>query len=106
MINLPIYLPNLHQLLCCVPSGTRYRKQPYFTVRQTLGALLLGADRPADAEAIYRADLAQYPQNGWSLFGLAQSLTAQGKNDEVAEVQKQFAEAWQHADVTLTASRF
>ncbi|MCE7979578.1 MAG: hypothetical protein DYG89_00180 [Caldilinea sp. CFX5] len=78
----------------------------YYPVRQTLGALLLAADRPVDAEAVYRADLAQYPQNGWSLFGLEQSLTAQGKSDGAAEVQKQFEEAWQHADVTLTASRF
>lgn len=76
----------------------------YYPLRQTLGALLLAADRPADAEAVYRADLAQYPQNGWSLFGLGQSLTAQGKED--AEVQKAFAAAWQYADVTLTASRF
>ena len=78
----------------------------YYPVRETLGALLLAADRPADAEAVYRTDLVQYPQNGWSLFGLEQSLTAQGKNDEAAEVQKQFETAWQHADVTLTASRY
>jgi len=78
----------------------------YYPVRQTLGALLLAANRPADAEAVYRTDLKQYPKNGWSLFGLAQSLTAQGKKAEAAEVQKQFEDAWQHADVTLTTSRF
>lgn len=78
----------------------------YYPVRETLGALLLAADRPADAEAVYRADLVQYPKNGWSLFGLEQSLTAQGKKAEAVEVQKQFEAAWQHADVTLTASRF
>jgi len=78
----------------------------YYPVRETLGALLLAADRPADAEAVYRADLVEYPQNGWSLFGLAQSLTAEGKNDEAAQVQKQFETAWQYADVTLTGSRY
>ncbi len=78
----------------------------YYPLRQTLGALLLAADRPADAEAVYRADLAQYAKNGWSLFGLEKSLMAQGKNDEAAKVQKQFEIAWQYADVTLTSSRF
>ena len=58
------------------------------------------------AEAVYREDLKQYPQNGWSLFGLAQSLKAQGKLEEAAEVQKQFDAAWARADVMLAASRF
>ena len=71
-----------------------------------LGAALLDANRAADAEAVYRADLKQYPQNGWSLLGLAQSLQAQGKDKDAAEAQKQFAAAWQYADVTLKRSRF
>ena len=61
---------------------------------------------PASAEQVYRADLNHFPENGWSLYGLAQSLHAQNKSDEAAAVQERFAQAWQHADVTLTASRF
>jgi hypothetical protein len=34
------------------------------------------------------------------------ALEAQGKSDEAAEVKAEFDEAWQHADVALTASRF
>jgi tetratricopeptide (TPR) repeat protein len=78
----------------------------YFPVRQALGAALLEADKPAEAEAVYREDLRQYPKNGWSLFGLAQSLKAQGKDADAAEAQKQFEEAWKNADVTLTSSRY
>jgi tetratricopeptide (TPR) repeat protein len=78
----------------------------YMPVRQALGAALLDAGKPAEAEAVYREDLRQYPKNGWSLFGLVQSLNAQGKDADAAEAQKQFEEAWQHADVTLSASRF
>jgi tetratricopeptide (TPR) repeat protein len=78
----------------------------FYPVRQNLGAALLEAGRAAEAEAVYRADLEQYPNNGWSLFGLAQSLEAQGKSEEAAEVQHQFEMAWQYADMTLTASRF
>jgi tetratricopeptide (TPR) repeat protein len=78
----------------------------YFPTRQALGAALLEAGRPADAEAVYRADLAQYPRNGWSLLGLAHSLKQQGKTDESNWAEEGFRNAWARADVELTASRF
>jgi tetratricopeptide (TPR) repeat protein len=79
----------------------------YFPTRQALGAVLLDAGRAADAEAVYRKDLEQYPANGWSLFGLAQSLRAQpGKEAETAWAAGGFEAAWAQADVELTASRF
>ena len=74
--------------------------------RQYLGAALLQAKRYDAAEQVYREDLAVYPDNGWSLFGLAHSLQAHGKNAEAEGVQQQFESAWQYADVRLTASRF
>ena len=74
--------------------------------RQNLGAILLEANRPAEAEKVYQEDLAIYPDNGWSLFGLAQSLQAQGKKQEAQNVQQKFTKAWQFADVKLIASRF
>ena len=75
-------------------------------VRQTLGAVLLEADRPAEAERVYRKDLERFPENGWSLFGLAESLRAQDETAAAEDVQARFEEAWQHADITLNASRF
>jgi tetratricopeptide (TPR) repeat protein len=78
----------------------------YFPTRQALGAALLEAGRPAEAEAVYRADLAQYPRNGWSLFGLAHSLKQQGKIDESSWAEEGFRNAWARADVELNASRF
>jgi len=74
-------------------------------VRQTLGAVLLDSGRPADAERVYREELRRNPGNGWSLFGLAQSLRAQGKAAEANTAQREFALAWRNADVQLTASR-
>ncbi len=74
--------------------------------RQYLGEVLLQARRYTAAEQVYREDLAFYPANGWSLFGLAQSLEAQGKDVERERVQQQFKSAWQYADVQLTASKF
>lgn len=78
----------------------------YFPTRDMLGAALLKAGRAADAEAVYRTDLKQYPNSGWALFGLMKSLEAQNKPDEAATVKQEFETAWQYADVTLTTSRF
>ena len=77
----------------------------YYPTRQSLGATLMRAKRFADAEAVYRKDLEGYPHNGWSMFGLAQSLDAQGRTKEAAEVREMFGHVWARADVTLTASR-
>jgi cytochrome c-type biogenesis protein CcmH/NrfG len=68
--------------------------------------VLLQSGRAADAEQVYREDLRRNPGNGWSLFGLAQSLRAQGKTGEATEVEAAFKKAWAQADVTLAASRF
>jgi tetratricopeptide (TPR) repeat protein len=78
----------------------------YYPIRQSLGAALLKAGRNAQAEQVYREDLKRFPENGWSLYGLAAALRAQGKAGEAAAVEQRFARAWTDADVKLTASRF
>jgi tetratricopeptide (TPR) repeat protein len=75
-------------------------------VRHYLGPVLLLAGRAPEAEAEYRADLTWNPENGWALFGLLQSLKAQRKDAEAADVAARFEKAWLHADVALAASRF
>jgi hypothetical protein len=91
-----------------IQDGHWFTEPPpwYFPVRQALGAVLLQAGRAAEAEAVYREDLRRNLENGWSLFGLAQSLRAQGKSAEAAAADTRFRRAWARADVTLTASRF
>ena len=85
-----------------------YNEPPdwHVPVRQVLGAVLLDADRAAEAEAIYWQDLRENPENGWSLFGLMKSLRAQGKNVEAAAVEERFRKAWSRADVKLHSSRY
>ena len=78
----------------------------HYPVRHSLGAVLLEAGRVAEAERVYREDLERFPENGWALLGLRQSLKAQGKSKQANEIGKRFDQAWQYADVTLSASRF
>lgn len=73
-------------------------------VRHTLGAVLASAGRFAEAEQVYRRDLDIWPENGWSLFGLAQSLAAQGRSAEAEQVRKRFEKTWARADTTIGSS--
>ena len=78
----------------------------HYPPRHALGAVLLEANRPAEAETVYWEDLKRNRENGWALFGLMQALKAQGKNEEAALVESRFKKAWARADITLTSSRF
>jgi tetratricopeptide (TPR) repeat protein len=91
-----------------IEDAQLYTEPPdwYYPIRHSLGAVLLKAGKPAEAEELYRQDLKRFPANGWALFGLAQALRAQGKEAEAAEADARFQTAWAGADVTLTASRF
>jgi tetratricopeptide (TPR) repeat protein len=75
------------------------------SVRHHLGAVLLLADRPSEAEAVYHADLLRHPDNGWALTGLIQSLQAQQKDDQAAVAEDRFKKAWAHADFIPADSR-
>src|SRR5688572_10733509 len=78
----------------------------HYPPRHALGAVLLEAGRPAEAETVYWEDLRRHPSNGWALFGLHQALKAQNKTDDAALIDARFKKAWARSDVTLTASRF
>jgi len=83
-----------------------YMEPPFwhYPVRQSLGAALLQAGRFDKAEAVYREDLKHHPENGWALFGLMQTLRAQGRSTEADALENRFRDAWRHADFVLTRS--
>jgi len=87
-------------------DALRYDEPPpfHFQVRQLLGVAQLDAGRAADAEATFREELRFYPDNGYSLLGLQQSLEAQGRTDEAAEIAKRFKEAWKYADFEISSA--
>jgi tetratricopeptide (TPR) repeat protein len=86
-------------------DALRYMEPPDWLqpARHSLGAILLAADRPAEAEQVYRADLKHWPENGWALYGLMRSLQAQ-KSPEAAQVKARFEKAWAESDTSITAT--
>jgi tetratricopeptide (TPR) repeat protein len=89
-------------------DSLRYNEPPdwYFPVRHLLGAMLLDAGRPNEAEVVYAADLRKNPENGYSLFGLRLALERQGKREDALAVAKRFDRAWANATHKLNSSRF
>jgi len=103
---------NVEQAFAAMSEGARLEDQMVYDeppgwmqpVRHAFGALLMAAERYPRAEAVYREDLARNPGNGWSLLGLEQALTAQGKTTEAAAVAAELAIVWRHADVQPKSS--
>jgi tetratricopeptide (TPR) repeat protein len=78
----------------------------HMPVRLNLGAVLLAAGRPDEAEAVYWDDLRRNPGTGWALYGLLQALKAQSKKNDAALVEQRFKEAWKDADFDLGSTGF
>jgi tetratricopeptide (TPR) repeat protein len=69
--------------------------------RQALGAALLVAGQAAEAERAFREDLQRHPENGWALYGLAESLRRGKRPTEAAAVEERFRLAWAGADAPM-----
>lgn len=85
-------------------DNLHYDEPPAWMIpaRHALGAFLLRAGKITEAEEVYRADLKHLPNNGWSLFGLSQTLKAQGK--DASESEAQFTKVWAKADIKIDSS--
>jgi tetratricopeptide (TPR) repeat protein len=73
-----------------------YMEPPYWfnSARLDLGRAHLAADQPAEAAAVFEADMSEYPENGWALHGLKTSLSAQGKQGATEAAAARFRAAW------------
>lgn len=74
--------------------------------RHALGALLLEQGHVDEAAEVYRDDLKRFPNNGWSLHGLAECQRRQGRTAEARATDAKFREAWKRSDIPLRASCF
>jgi tetratricopeptide (TPR) repeat protein len=73
----------------------------YIFSRESLGGALLLDGQHQEAERVFRADLERNWRNGRSLFGLVESLNAQGKKLDAQLVKKELDVAWKNADTSL-----
>lgn len=78
----------------------------FYPTRHYLGAALLDAGEPNEAIAVYEADLAKHPRNGWALFGLWQAQVAAKQAAKAKQTKLEFEEAWHRADIELTRSAY
>jgi tetratricopeptide (TPR) repeat protein len=87
-------------------DGMRYHEPPdwYFPVTQAMGDAYLKWGEPARAKRMYERTLRKFPENGWSLFGLARSLEALGRPAEAARAEERFRAAWKNADIPAPVS--
>jgi tetratricopeptide (TPR) repeat protein len=87
-------------------DALRYNEPPdwFYPVRQSLGAMLLTSGDAAGAQQAFEQDLRIYRENGWSLYGLALALRAQGDAASAQAVEERFHKAWAHADFELKQS--
>ncbi|MBK6725228.1 MAG: hypothetical protein IPG58_18790 [Acidobacteria bacterium] len=75
-------------------------------VREWLGRALMRNAQYAEAESVFRSEIAKHPRNGRALFGLAESLAKQGKNTSAELVRKEFEAAWKDSDQKLSVEVF
>ena len=73
----------------------------YAPVRESLGGALILNGEYAEAEKVFRKELEIHVRNGRALFGLRESLKAQGKKLAAEFVGLTFEVAWKNADTTL-----
>ncbi|MDX6750212.1 hypothetical protein SH611_10380 [Geminicoccaceae bacterium 1502E] len=66
----------------------------YYPVHQSLGAALLQAGHPIEAEAVFERGLLDFPNNAWSLWGLVQARKARGDEAGAAATEALFRKAW------------
>ncbi len=79
-----------------IEAGIPYMEPPfwYYPVQQSLGAALFRAGRLEEARAAFRAALVRAPNNGWALYGLAETERALGHRAEAAAAQSALQRAW------------
>jgi tetratricopeptide (TPR) repeat protein len=77
-----------------------YREPPIYIrpVGETEGLALLAAGDPAGAHEAYAAALAERPNSGFPLYGLARSSEAAGKPEAARDEYTKFLDAWRDSD--------
>jgi tetratricopeptide (TPR) repeat protein len=74
------------------------------TVRPLLGRVLLAERQLEEAEKVFRADLDRSPRDGRALAGLRDTLKAQGRDYEAAQLDQQYRASWKTASAATSST--
>lgn len=77
-------------------DGLPYMEPPfwYYPVHQSLGAARLLANQPDAAEKAFQEALTRKPNNGWAIYGLAETARARGDAAAESEARARLARTW------------
>ena len=91
------------EIAAAIQDTIAYMEPPYwyYPVSQSLGAALLQAGEPQRAVAAFERSLEQFPENGWSLYGLMQALQACDDAVAAQDVEQRFKQAWAGGELDL-----
>ncbi|PWG02057.1 tetratricopeptide repeat protein [Sphingosinicella humi] len=86
----------LYQQAAAIEDQLPYMEPPfwYYPVHQSLGAALYRAGRYDEARNAFMKALAEAPNNGWALYGLAATERAQGRPTQAAAADAALERAW------------
>lgn len=92
-----------YQAAIRIEDGLAYDEPPswFNAVRPRRAEVLAAGGRLVEAERAWREDLHRYPDNGWSLYGLAALLETTGKREEALQIRERFNRVWARADTRL-----
>ncbi len=74
----------------------------FVPVREHFGAFLLRRNELPQAEVVFKRALINNRGSGRALFGLAETLKREGKEEEAQKVEAEYTTAWSTSDVHLT----
>ena len=97
----------IYREAAAIEAKVPYMEPPfwYYPVGQSLGAALYRAGRYDEARGAFTGALAQSPNNGWALYGLAASERALGRRLQAAAAQAALNKAWSGNRALLTMER-
>lgn len=79
-----------------IQDAIAYTEPPYwyYPARQTLAAMVLRSGDTERAEQLFVETLAEAPNNGWVLYGLAETYRAEGDKNGAKFATNLFRKAW------------
>ncbi|SDB25405.1 hypothetical protein SAMN03097699_0322 [Flavobacteriaceae bacterium MAR_2010_188] len=90
-----------------IEDGLNYNEPPdwFFSVRHTLGAIQIEAEKYNDAIVTFEEDLVRLPKNGWALHGLKLAYTKLNDQNKASQIDERLKTIWANSDTKIFSSR-